>query len=109
MNLEQRLKVRPGACEEKYPRHPSSCAETLIDTPLSALRTYQALARCRSFTATACDQGLAQSAMSRHVAALEAQLGQTLVIRGHRQIQLSRFQHWMGGAGGGRVSGVCEP
>lgn len=61
----------------------------MIDTPLSALRTYQALARCRSFTATARDQGLAQSAVSRHVAALEAQLGQTLVIRGHRQIQLT--------------------
>ncbi|WP_369662795.1 LysR family transcriptional regulator [Variovorax sp. V15] len=40
---------------------------------------------------------MAQSAVSRHVAALEAQLGQTLVIRGHRQIQLSRFQRWMGG------------
>ncbi|MGO4609899.1 LysR substrate-binding domain-containing protein [Variovorax sp. 2RAF20] len=61
----------------------------MIDTPLSALRTYQALARCKSFTATARDQGLAQSAVSRHIASLEMQLGQTLVIRGHRQIQFT--------------------
>lgn len=61
----------------------------MIDIPLSTLRAYQALARCKSFTATARDQGIAQSAVSRQIATLELQLGQTLVLRGHRQVQFT--------------------
>ncbi|GKS94854.1 LysR substrate-binding domain-containing protein [Acidovorax sp. SUPP2825] len=59
------------------------------DLPISALRTFRALARCGSFTATARDLGVAQSAVSRHIAALEAHLRQTLVLRGHRRVQLT--------------------
>ncbi|WCM94994.1 LysR substrate-binding domain-containing protein [Acidovorax sp. NCPPB 2350] len=61
----------------------------MSDLPLSALRTFRALARCGSFTATARDLGQAQSAVSRHIAALEAHLQQTLVLRGHRRVQLT--------------------
>jgi len=60
------------------------------DLPISALRSFRALARCGSFTAAARDLGWAQSAVSRHIAALEAQLQQTLVLRGHRKVQLTQ-------------------
>lgn len=60
------------------------------DVPLPVLRSFRALARCGSFTAAAADLGLAQSAVSRHIATLEAQLQQTLVLRGHRRIQLTQ-------------------
>lgn len=59
------------------------------DIPISALRTFRALARCGSFTATARDLGCAQSAVSRHIAVLEAHLQQTLVLRGHRRVKLT--------------------
>lgn len=59
------------------------------DIPIAALRTFRSLARCGSFTAAARDLGYAQSAVSRHVAALEAHLQQTLVLRGHRRVQLT--------------------
>jgi LysR family transcriptional regulator, glycine cleavage system transcriptional activator len=61
----------------------------LAEPPLSALRTFRALARCGSFTAAARDLGCAQSAVSRQIAALEAHMNQVLVIRGHRQVQLT--------------------
>ncbi|MDQ8021511.1 MAG: LysR substrate-binding domain-containing protein [Moraxellaceae bacterium] len=60
------------------------------DIPIAALRTFRALARCGSFTAAARDLGYAQSAVSRHIAALEAHLQQTLVLRGHRSVQLTQ-------------------
>lgn len=59
------------------------------DIPIAALRTFRVLARCGSFTAAARDLGCAQSVVSRHVAALEAHLQQTLVLRGHRRLQLT--------------------
>lgn len=59
------------------------------DIPIAALRTFRVLARCGSFTAAARDLGFAQSAVSRHIAALEAHLQQTLVLRGHRRVQLT--------------------
>lgn len=62
----------------------------MTDLPLSALRAYQALARCGSFTAAARDLGCAQSAVSRQIATLEAHLQQTLVLRGHRRVQLTQ-------------------
>ncbi|MDA8455342.1 LysR substrate-binding domain-containing protein [Acidovorax sp. GBBC 3334] len=62
----------------------------MTDLPISALRAFRALARCGSFTAAARDLGCAQSAVSRHIAALEAHLQQTLVLRGHRRVQFTQ-------------------
>lgn len=56
---------------------------------MSALMAFDALARTGSFTAAARDLSLTQGAVSRQVAALEAQLGVTLVERGARQAVLS--------------------
>ncbi len=59
------------------------------DVSIAALQAFRAVARCGSFTAAADDLGCAQSAISRHIAALERHLAQTLVLRGHRQVQLT--------------------
>lgn len=59
------------------------------DIPIAALRSLRAVARCGSFTSASRDLGVAQSAISRHLATLESQLGQTLVVRGHRQARLT--------------------
>lgn len=61
----------------------------MSDISIAALQAFRAVARCGSFTAAADDLGCAQSAVSRHIAALEKHLQQTLVLRGHRQIQLT--------------------
>lgn len=60
------------------------------DIQITALRTFRALAKSGSFTAAARDLGCAQSAVSRHVASLEAYLQQTLVVRGHRRVRLTK-------------------
>jgi LysR family transcriptional regulator, glycine cleavage system transcriptional activator len=52
---------------------------------MSALMAFDALARTGSFTGAARDLSLTQGAISRQVAALEAQLGVTLVDRRGRQ------------------------
>lgn len=59
------------------------------DVSIRALQAFRALARSGNFTGAAQDLGCAQSAVSRHIAALEANLQQTLVLRGHRRIQLT--------------------
>lgn len=59
------------------------------DIPIAALRAFRSVARCGSFTAAASDLRCAQSAVSRYVAALEGHLKQTLVLRGHRRVQLT--------------------
>lgn len=56
---------------------------------ITALRVFRAVARCGSFTAAARDLGCAQSAISRYMASLEEGLQQTLVLRGHRRVQLT--------------------
>lgn len=56
---------------------------------ITALRVFRAVARCGSFTAAARDLGCAQSAISRYMASLEGGLRQTLVLRGHRSVQLT--------------------
>jgi LysR family transcriptional regulator, glycine cleavage system transcriptional activator len=56
---------------------------------ISVLRTFRAVARCGSFTAAARDLGCAQSAVSRQIAVLEAHMKQVLIVRGHRQVQLT--------------------
>ena len=56
---------------------------------MSALLAFDALARTGSFTEAAADLSLTQGAVSRQVAALEAQLGASLVERGARQVALT--------------------
>ena len=77
------LQIKPALFIE------SGGCERMNDIPIAALRTFRALARRGSFTATASELGLAQSAVSRHIATLEAHLQQTLVLRGHRKVQLT--------------------
>ena len=57
--------------------------------PLTWLRAFEASARHLSFTRAADELGLTQSAVSQHVRALEAHLGQQLFRRAHRQLHLS--------------------
>jgi DNA-binding transcriptional LysR family regulator len=54
----------------------------LLDAELRHLRTFQVLARRLSFRGTAAELGFAQSAVSRHIAMLEARVGSRLVERG---------------------------
>lgn len=56
---------------------------------IAALHAFRAVARCGSFTAAAADLECSQSAVSRHIALLERSTKQTLVLRGHRHIQLT--------------------
>jgi len=53
---------------------------------MQSLQAVEAVVRHGSFTAAAQELALTQSAVSRQVAALEAQLGQILVIRGTRAV-----------------------
>jgi LysR family glycine cleavage system transcriptional activator len=57
--------------------------------PLNALRAFEAAARHGSFTRAAAELCVTQSAISRHVALLEEQLGQKLFLRSHRAISLT--------------------
>lgn len=61
----------------------------MSDITIAALQALRAVARCGSFTAAAADLRCSQSAVSRHIAALERHTQQTLVLRGHRRIQLT--------------------
>lgn len=54
--------------------------------PLKALRVFEVAARTRSYTAAADELGLTHGAVSRHVATLEAWLGQTLFRREGRRM-----------------------
>jgi LysR family glycine cleavage system transcriptional activator len=58
--------------------------------PLNALRVFEVAARTGSYTAAADELGLTHGAVSRHVATLEAWLGQTLFRReGRRMVATS--------------------
>lgn len=61
----------------------------MSDITIAALQTFRAVARCGSFTAAAADLRCSQSAISRNIALLEHATKQTLVLRGHRRIQLT--------------------
>ncbi|MEL7114597.1 MAG: LysR substrate-binding domain-containing protein, partial [Pseudomonadota bacterium] len=56
---------------------------------LQALRAFEAAARTRSFTAAAAELNVTQAAVSQHVRALERQLGEVLVVRDGRGIDVS--------------------
>lgn len=58
---------------------------------LNALRVFSVAADCESFTRAADLLGVTQSAVSKQVAALEAQLGQALFLREHRRITLTPY------------------
>ncbi|GAA6163400.1 transcriptional regulator GcvA [Pelagimonas sp. KU-00592-HH] len=58
---------------------------------LNALRVLAEVARYRSFTKAAESLGVTQSAVSKQVAALEAELGQPLFVRSHRKIEITAF------------------
>ena len=56
---------------------------------LRRLRAFHAVARSRSFSAAARELGYTQSVVSHHVAALERELGLTLVNRGTRPVSVT--------------------
>ncbi len=56
---------------------------------LTALRTFEAAARHGSFTRAAEELHVTQSAVSRQIRALEAELGVTLFRRSHRKVRLT--------------------
>jgi DNA-binding transcriptional LysR family regulator len=56
---------------------------------LRRLRAFHAVAEKRSFSAAGLDLGYAQSVVSHHVAALERELGLTLVNRGTRPVSVT--------------------
>lgn len=57
--------------------------------PLGTLRAFEAAARYENFTLAAEDLCLTQSAVSRHVRALEESMGVPLFIRHNRKVQLT--------------------
>ncbi len=73
------------------PGAPSTDAGTIrpVDVDTALLRTFQALAATRSFTRTAELVGRTQSAVSQQVQRLEELVGQPLVVRARRQLQLT--------------------
>ncbi|MBU2961828.1 LysR family transcriptional regulator [Citreicella sp. C3M06] len=60
---------------------------------LNALRAFEATARTLSFTAAAAELNVTQGAVSRHVRALEAEIGVELFIRSVRRIDLTHEGH----------------
>ncbi len=56
---------------------------------LRQLRYFSAIARHGSFSAAAARERIAQSALSRHVIALEKELGVTLLERHARGVELT--------------------
>ncbi len=58
---------------------------------LNALRVLSQVARHNSFTIAAEALGVTQSAVSKQIAALEAELGQPLFVRFHKRIEITPF------------------
>ena len=58
---------------------------------LSWLRTFEAAARLRGFSAAGNELGLTQSAVSQQIRALETRLGSELFIRGGRRLELTEI------------------
>ncbi|WP_339949215.1 LysR substrate-binding domain-containing protein [uncultured Albimonas sp.] len=86
---------------------------------LSRLRPFEAAARHESFTAAAQELGLTQTAVSKQIAALEAELGVALFVRRNRAAFLTEAGRALGGVVGpalaeiaaeaARLRGACEP
>jgi LysR family glycine cleavage system transcriptional activator len=57
--------------------------------PVGALRAFEAVARLLSFRAAADELHLTQSAISRQISSLEAELGAALFLRGTRHVEVS--------------------
>ena len=55
---------------------------------LNQVRTFVAVVECGGFSAAARSTGLPTSSVSRHVAALEAELGTRLIERSTRHMRL---------------------
>ncbi|WP_153770933.1 LysR substrate-binding domain-containing protein [Labrenzia sp. CE80] len=66
----------------------------------TALRTFDAAARCGSFKAAAEDLGVSPTAVSHQIRGLEAQLGFALFVRGTRRIDLTDEGERLAGATG---------
>lgn len=56
---------------------------------LRQLVTFEVASRSQSFTRAAEEMGVTRVAVSRHIAELEANLGKSLFVRGHRDVTLS--------------------
>lgn len=61
--------------------------------PLQTLRAFEAAVRLRSFTRAADELALTQGAVSQHVRALEAHLGEKLFVREHMSVTPSPKAH----------------
>lgn len=87
-----------------------SLANMILNLPFNALRAFEVVARCASFSLAAEELGVSQSAISQHVKALEEWLGQELLIRGARQSVPTREGELLARAiseGLGRISDTC--
>jgi molybdate transport repressor ModE-like protein len=77
------------------------------------LRVLSEIARRGSFSAAADALSLTQSAVSQHIAALEREVGMTLVERGMRPVELTEAGHALtrhaAAAGAGCGSGASRP
>lgn len=58
---------------------------------LNMLRVFVEAARVQSFSIAADRLGVTQSAVSKQVSALEAQMGQALFVRHHRRVELTEY------------------
>jgi DNA-binding transcriptional LysR family regulator len=75
---------------------------------LDRLAVFDAAARQLSFTKAAAERFLTQSAVSRQVATLEAELGVALFRRGHRRLELTDDGRRLASAVAGAITGVRE-
>src|SRR5690606_13219786 len=87
-----RIPSKPYALDKRYSgtRHMRDLHEwTGRPLALSHLRVFEAAARLLSFTAAGEECALSQSAVSRHVAEIERQVGQPLFVRRTRALELT--------------------
>lgn len=75
---------------------------------LDRLAVFDAAARQLSFTKAAAERFLTQSAVSRQVATLEAELGVPLFRRGHRRLELTDDGRRLASAVAGAIAGIRE-
>lgn len=76
--------------------------------PLSRLRPFEAAARHESFTAAAAELGLTQTAVTKQIAALEADLGVSLFERRNRAVFLTEEGRVFGRVVGHALAEIAE-